>query len=919
MLPSLSLNTNRMLPFTRLSLLLLATLWLTPSSAQDAAPDYPVTGIYSNSSLAEILTDIEQQHPVKFYFRPSDLPDTPTNFTFTQTPLQQVLVQMLADRGLSFLNYRDYAIVIVPQAFIQESFSSDFYVALENSIRGADAQLEGQPDLTVGQVESLESNGQAIIQGQVIDGGTGEPIIGATVFWTDLNQGTATDVDGNFEIQVPSGRHELLIQYVGFDDFAKSVAVMGSGQVNVQLDKAAINLKEVLVRAEAANVNVESAQVGVARLDVKSIKKLPSFLGEVDVIRSLLLQPGISSIGEGAIGFNVRGGEVDQNLLMQDEGILFNASHALGFFSTLNPELISYVTLYKGNLPAQFGGRLASVLDVEMRDGSFQNYKAQGGLGLVASKINLEGPIVKDKSSLLLGFRSSYSDWVLGLIQLPEVKQSSATFYDLNVRYTEKINDKNTLSLSAYSTRDQFSFNEQFGYEYGTLMGQVIYKNIFSDKLFSRLSLIASRYESTQLDLDGNDAQELDNNVTYYKFKELLTYSANNDLELNAGISSILYQVDPGDLRPRGELSQIRARSVEREQGLESALFLNANYNLSPALAISGGLRLGIYNALGPGTFYEYEDPEHPSLINLRDSSTFSGAKIVVTYTSLEPRVSFRYRLNPYASIKGGYSRTAQFINLIANTNTPTPSSQWQLSNQNIRPLRSHNFSVGYFLNSKDNNWEFSTETYVRYIDDLFDFQDFAELTANDFLETQLLTGIGRAYGLELSAKKKEGRWDGYLSYTLSRTEKQVEGINQKNWFPSNFDKPHDLSMVFNFHINRRNTLSFNFIYGTGRPTTAPIASYVESNGLVIPIYSDRNQLRIPDYHRLDLAYTLGKGYNLTKKIKTSWTISLYNLYSRQNAFSVFFTQQPFQAPVANQLSILGNIFPALTFNFETL
>lgn len=913
------MNTTRMRSNSRLFLLVLCTIWQGLSFGQDLTIDYPITGVYSNNTLTEILSDIEQQQPVRFYYRPSDIPNTPGNFTFIQTPLQQVLVQLLADQGLSFLNYRDYAIVIVPQAFIQESFSADFYVALENSIRGADAQIEGQPDLTIGQVESLESNGKAIISGRVLDAATEEPIIGATVFWKGLDVGTATDVDGTFEMEIPSGRHELLIQYVGYDDFTKSVAVMGSGQMDVQLDKAAINLKEVLVRAEAANVNVESAQVGVARLDVKSIKKLPSFLGEIDVIKSLLLQPGISSIGEGAIGFNVRGGEVDQNLLMQDEGLLFNASHALGFFSTLNPELISYVTLYKGNLPAQFGGRLASVLDVEMRDGSFQNYKAQGGLGLVASKVNLEGPIVKDKSSLLVGFRSSYSDWVLSLIRLPEVKQSSATFYDLNIRYTDKINDKNTLSIAAYSTRDQFSFNNQFGYEYGTQMGQLVYKKIFSDKLFSRLSVIASRYESTQLDLDGTDAQELDNNVTYYKVKELLTYSAHNDLELKAGISSILYQVDPGDLRPRGELSQIKVRSVEREQGLESALFLQANYNISPALAVSGGLRLGIYNALGPGTFYEYEDPEQPSLINLKDSSTFAGAKIVATYTSLEPRLSFRYRINPYASIKGGYSRTAQFINLIANTNTPTPSSQWQLSNQHIRPLRSHNLSVGYFLNSTDNNWEFSTETYLRYIDDLYDFQDFAELTANEFLETQLLTGIGRAYGLEFSAKKKQGRWDGYLSYTLSRTEKQIEGINKKNWFPSNFDKPHDLSMVFNFHVNRRNTLSLNFIYGTGRPTTAPVASYVESNGLVIPIYSDRNQLRIPDYHRVDLAYTLGKGYNLTKKIKTSWTISLYNLYSRQNAFSVFFTQQRFQPPVANQLSILGNIFPALTFNFETL
>lgn len=902
----------------RLFTFLLVFLFAGWLSGQEIAT-ITITGNYQNEPLSDILQDIEQKHKIRFYYRPDDLSSNPQTFTFAGTLLPQVMDQLLSGTSLGYLNYRDYAIVLAPLTFINESFSAEFYETMENNISGDNVTDINQPDLVIGQIETLEPNGRAKISGEIVDPNTNESIIGATVFWKDLNTGTVSDENGKFEMEIPGGRHELIIQYVGYDDFIRSTAVLGTGELKVELSKAAINLKEVLVRAESANVNVESAQVGVARLDVKSIKKLPSFLGEIDVVKSLLLQPGISTIGEGAIGFNVRGGEVDQNLLMQDEGILFNASHALGFFSTLNPELISYVTLYKGNIPAQFGGRLASVLDVEMRDGSFKEYRAQGGLGLVSSKVSIEGPVQKDKSSFIVGFRSSYSDWVLGLINLPEVKRSSATFYDLNLRYTHRINEKNTLTLSAYSTRDQFSFNELFGYEYGTQMGQVIYKKIFSDKLFSRLSITASKYESTQLDLDGTDAQALDNNVTYYKIKEHLTYSHSNDLSFDVGISSILYQIDPGELRPVGDLSQITPKSLEREQGLESAIFLNADWTVSPALSFSGGLRLGLYNALGPGTVYEYEDPENPILSQLRDSVRFDGAKIVATYGSIEPRVSFRYRLDASSSIKGGYSRTAQFINLIANTNTPTPSSQWQLSNELIAPLRSHNLSVGYFRNTKDNNWEFSAETYLRFIDKLFDYKDFAELTVNEFLETQLLTGIGRAYGLEFSAKKKQGKWDGYLSYTLSKTEKQIAGINNKDWFPSNFDKPHDLSAVFNLHINRRNTLSVNFVYGTGRPTTAPIASYREVNGLVVPIYSDRNQLRVPDYHRLDLAYTLGKGYNLTKKIKTSWTISLYNLYSRQNAFSVFFTQQPFQPPVANKLAILGNIFPALTFNFETL
>ncbi|MEZ5045118.1 MAG: TonB-dependent receptor [Saprospiraceae bacterium] len=878
-----------------------------------------ITATFQKEPIVSILDQLAQKYPLHFYYKEEDLPDTTYTLFFRDASLNEVMKQLLAGTQLGYFNYRTYNIIIAPQSFIDESFSAAFYATIENNLQDIGQSEEKQPDLIIGDMGTLQPNGKARVIGEILETDTEEPIIGATVYWTDLDVGTATDAEGKFDIEIPSGRHDLIVQYVGYEDYKKSIAVLGDGRLAINLDKAAINLKEVLVRAEAQDVNIESAQIGVDRLDVKSIKKLPSFLGEVDVVKSLLLQPGVSTIGEGAIGFNVRGGEVDQNLLMQDDGMLFNSSHALGFFSTFNPELISYVTLYKGNLPAQFGGRLASVLDVEMRDGSFQQYSVKGGLGLVSSKINLEGPIKKDKASFITGFRSSYSDWVLGLIKVPEVKRSSATFYDFNFRYTHRIDEKNTLTASIYTTKDRFTYNELFGYEYSTMMGQIIYRKIFSDKLFSKLSLTASRYESTQLDLDGTDALELDNDVGYYKLKEQLTYTVSRDLQLDAGISSILYQINPGALRPSGPISQIKAKALEREQGLESALFINANWTLSPAWAVSGGLRVGIYNALGPQTVFQYLDPENPSLDNLLDSTRYNGTKIIATYASIEPRVSFRYRLNPGASIKAGYSRTAQFINLIANTNTPTPSSQWQLSNDYIQPLRSHNFSVGYFQNYNNNNWELSAEIYGRLIDDLFDYQDFADLTVNDFLETELLKGIGRAYGLEVSVKKKQGRINGFFSYTLSKTEKKIEGINNKNWFPSSFDKPHDLSFLLNIQANQRNTLTFNFVYGTGRPTTAPIASYREANGLIVPIYSDRNQLRIPDYHRLDLAYTMGQGYNLTKKFKTSWTVSLYNVYSRQNAFSVFFTQKPFQSPIANKLSILGNIFPALTFNFETI
>lgn len=910
------MSLGRYLQFLKLTILY--SLVATPLAGQGLEA-IKITASFQEESLSDIFNALELDYPAHFYYRAEDLPALDITATFVTTPLPEVLNELLSKYGLEYLLYRDYGVVIFPKNYLAADYTAEFYEALDRQLSTDEAQRDREPDLVIGEFTSLDPSGQALIEGQIVDAQTEEPIIGATIFFTDLDIGTATDVDGFFKVEVPAGTYDVSIEYVGYQEITQSVAVLGDGNIRLTMDKEAVNLEEVLVKAEALDVNIENAQIGVEQLDVKSLNKLPSFLGEVDVVKSLLLQPGVSTIGEGAVGFNVRGGEVDQNLIMQDDGILFSSSHALGFFSSFNPELISFVTLYKGNLPAQFGGRLASVLNVEMRDGSYRDYRLKGGVGLVSTKVSFEGPVIKEKSSFIAGFRSSYSDWVLDLVKLPEIQRSSATFYDFNFRYTHRINEKNTLALSAYSANDRFTYNELFGFDYNTFLGQAIYKKIFSDELFSKLSFSASRYQSTQLDLDGADALELDNNITYYKIREQLTYTPSRELEWNAGISSILYQVEPGAIRPIGNLSQVIPENLEQEQGLESAAFINANWTFSPAFSISGGLRFAAYQFLGPQTVYEYVDPEHPAVENVLNTTRYNSGKVIAAYTSLEPRLSMRYRLGSSASVKAGYSRTAQFINLIANTNTPTPNSLWQLSTDYIKPLRSHNFSIGFFKNFDNNNWETSVETYGRSIDDLFDYRDFADLTVNDQLETELLPGIGRAYGLEMSVRKREGTVNGSLSYTLSRTERQIAGINEGRWFPSNFDKPHDLSAVFNFQPSQRYTFTFNFIYGTGRPTTAPIGSYAELSNVVVPIYSDRNQLRVPDYHRLDLAFTMGQSHKVTKKVKTSWTISLYNIYGRANAFSVFFTQQPFNTPRANKLSILGNIFPALTFNFETI
>ncbi len=870
-------------------------------------------------ALPQVLNQLEAKTQLKFYYRNVDVPEDRYTVSIKDQSLNYILDYVLQNTNLSYDVYDDYAVIIGPKNIIDESYSAEYYKIIEE--KGLESAIDVQPEqmIQVGDISRLSSSGTAKIKGVIRDALNQDPIIGATVFWPDLDIGTSTDIMGEFELELASGRHEMKIEYIGYEDFVKVLAVDGDGEFDVNLQPEAYRLEEVLVKAEAVNVNVESADIGVERLDVQAIKKLPSFMGEADVVKSLLLQPGVSTVGEGAIGFNVRGGQIDQNLVMQDDAFLFNTSHALGFFSTFNPELISFVTLYKGSMPSEFGGRLASVLDVEMRDGSYRKFKVNGGIGPVSTKLAIEGPIVKEKTSFIMGFRSTYSDWILNLIKVPEIKNSSAFFYDINARVTHKFNDKHALTISGYSSADRFSFNEEFGYEYQTQLGQLIFKSIFSDRVFNKFTASVSGYNSDQLDISGTDASVLNTHLQYAKFKNKISFVHSTSLQVDAGISSILYQVMPGDLRPDGRLSQIIPTRLESEKGLESAFFINSSWTVNEKISLNSGLRLSAYHYLGPASVFRYDNEIKPTLETVTGTQQYANNEVISKYGSIEPRLSLRYKLDDDSSVKLGYSRTTQYINLISNTNTPTPGSQWQLSTDYIKPQRANNFSIGYFKNYKDNVWETSIELYARQVDDLFDFKNFAQLAVNEAIETELLKGIGRAYGAEVSIKKRKGTFNGSLSYTMSTSQKQIAGINERNWYPSNFDKPHDLSLIFNIQPNTRNTIVFNFNYSTGRPTTAPIASYKEVNGFVVPVYSNRNQLRIPAYHRLDLAYTLGQSFRKDRKFRTSWTFSIYNLYGRSNPFSVFFTQEPFNRPIANKLAILGSAFPALTINFVSL
>ncbi|MBK8504176.1 MAG: TonB-dependent receptor [Saprospiraceae bacterium] len=866
-------------------------------------------------SLGQFVQFTNQYIPGVIYC-PEELSVLPVAETYQQNmTLGELLDFHLKHHGLGVIFHRNSIAVIVRLEDMVKQYTSDYYQVLEETIEAA--QNNEQREIVIGTIDQINNTGATQISGIVRDQETNEEIIGATLILEDQSIGTATEPDGSYTMTSRSGSYMLVVQYVGYQMQRLPIKVISSGTLDISLERSTVLLDEVVVQAKSQDINVQSTQVGVSRLSTKDIEKLPSFLGEVDIIKGLLLQPGVSTIGEGSQGFNVRGGNVDQNLIMIDEGMIFNASHALGFFSSFNSDIVSEAVLYKGTMPASYGGRLASALDIKVRDGSFERWHAKGGLGLVSSRINIDGPLIPDKTSVLLSVRSTYSNWLLKQINIPEVKASSAYFYDFNFRLAHRFNEKNNLSASAYVTQDQFSFNREFGFDYNTAMAQIQYRKILGLKTLSTTNLVWSRYHSQQDDLDSTDASLYQTGLEYLKIKENINYLG-DQLQANAGLSAILYQVDGNQINPTSAISLIQPEASDAQKGIEWSLYADFDLKLSVRLSLIGGLRYSIFNALGPQNTFTYKDPSKPSIEGLLEPIRIDDA-IVKSYHNLQPRLSMRYNLTANSSLKAGYGRTAQYINQIYNSETPTPTSFWQLSNQYILPQLAHNFSLGYFHNFSDNLWVTSIEGFYRNIDQLFDFRDFADLLVNDHLETELLAGIGRSYGVELSINRQVGVIHGWLNYTYSKSERQVKGINGGNWYVSNFDKPHDLTLITNFQINKRNSLSINFTYGTGRPITVPVNKYLVQNRVVVLNYSDRNAFRVPDYHRLDFSYTLAQGFRKSKKFKTSWTFSIYNLYGRRNAFSVFLEQGSTGGTKIKRLAVLGSAFPSLTFNFELL
>ncbi len=779
-------------------------------------------------------------------------------------------------------------------------------------------------------IASASGQSKNTLSGYLKDLSDGEKLIGATVYVVETKSGASTNAYGFYSITLPAGTYTVEFSYIGYRKKIQQITLSQNIQLDVELSADPQALDEVVVSAEGSeNARVQNIEMSVARLDITTIQKIPAFLGEVDVIKSLQALPGVSTVGEGASGFNVRGGSVGQNLILQDEAPVYNASHMLGFFSTFNPDAVKDAKLYKGAIPARYGGRLASILDVRMKDGNNKKYEATGGIGTIFSRLSLEGPIVKDKGSFIVSGRRSYID-ILARPFVEILRDGGAlNFYDLTTKGNYRINDKNHVYLSGYFGRDNFLFDKDQGFSWGNATTTLRWNHLFSEKLFANVSGIFSNYNyRLQFGDTDRDKFRWTSSISNYIIKPEFSYFINSDNELSFGAEAIYYTFEPANALgvSNGEVTDLR---LAKKYNLETSLYISNSVKFNDSWSVEYGLRYSDFRYFGSGTAYIYGDTTTGKRKPLRETIEYNSGKTIAQYNNLEPRLSVKTSLSERSSVKASYNRMVQYLHLISNTTASNPLDVWTPSSNNIKPEIGDQVTLGYFQ-SVNKTWEFSAEAYLRLTENQIDYIDGASLLINEYLEGELLSGQGRAYGIEFYLQKKTGRFNGWISYTLGRTELKVNGINNGEWYAARYDQTHNLKITGFYDLSKRWSASGNFVLTSGTPTTFPTSYYIVQ-GISIPYNADgsRNNVRLPFYHRMDLSFRLeGRQYskrNGNKRKNTDyWVFSVYNLYARKNPFSIYFSQRderivPGQ-PVGNeatQLSIIGTVIPSVSYNFK--
>ena len=752
-------------------------------------------------------------------------------------------------------------------------------------------------------ISSLNAQSTAILSGSIKDKQTGESLIKAVVRIQELpNAGIISNEYGFYSLTLPSGNYSVMISQVGYETLVQKIKLDSSQSINFYLQTKNV-LKEVVVESSRKNDNLTKAQMGTETINMSSISKVPVIFGEKDLLKTIQLLPGVKSAGEGNSGFFVRGGGADQNLILLDEAPVYNATHLLGFFSTFNSDAIKDATIIKGNSPSQYGGRLSSVLDVKMKEGNNQDYTVNGGIGLISSKVSVEGPLQKNKSSFILSGRRTYADVFLKATE--KFKDNILYFYDLNAKANYQINAKNKVYISGYFGRDELGLGQDFGIDWGNKTGTIRWNKIISNKLFLNTSFIYSDYNYNVKLKNGETNFNINSEIKDVNLKQDYTFYTNNQNTLRFGFNTILHNIRPSTFSG----TVINSVAKTGRNGLENAVYLTNNYRTTSQLTIDYGLRLSMYTLMGGDVYNIYQNGVVSSSIKLNPSSFGK------TYINPEPRITTNYRINDETSIKAGYARNVQHLHLLSNSVASSPSDQWIGNSYNIKPEIADQLSVGYVTKLFKNNFELTAEAYYKHLQNQIDYKDGAEINTVSDVESVLLYGIGRAYGLELLLKKKEGRLTGWIGYTLSKTERRIDGINEGKWYNARQDRTHDISVVGIYDLNERWSISGVFVYNTGDAVTYPTGKY-NVQGQTLYQYAARNENRMPAYHRLDFSATYEK--NKTKRRHGSWNFSLYNVYGRENAFRISFKDDP-NDPTRTQIirTALFKWVPSVTYQFK--
>ena len=916
-------------------LALLALFWGLPClSGHAQQAEKAVSGNFAHVPFDQFAAQLEAQTNVRFYFDPTAVDSLFVTLQVQQQPVRAVLAQALQNTAFHFAIDDENRVFVTSGVAISPALPDDFFQAKAVAASAAltdEAEAAGPVGrsryVSVSEYKVYEigaagsGSGKATLAGHIRQQKSGEPVIGAAIYSEAPNIGATTDQFGYFSLTLPAGRYDLKIRGMGIKNTKRQVVLRADGKLEIEVEEDIITLKEVVIEAEK-DKNVSGMQMGLEKLDIKTMRQVPTAFGETDILRVILTLPGVKSVGEGSTGLNVRGGATDQNLILFNDATIYNPSHLFGFFSAFNPDILQGVELYKSAIPAKYGGRLSSVLDITTREGNKKKFAGSGGIGPLTSRLTLEGPLVKDKSSFILSGRASYSDWILRRLNDSQFKQSTAAFYDITAHVSHEFNEKNSLYATGYFSNDRFRLASDTAYHYTNQNASLKWRHNFNNQLYGVLTGSFSHYDYDVTSTKNPvTASQLTYSVNQTNLRADFSYFPNARHTVDFGASTQLYNIAPGSLLPRTGESLVRPDVLPREQALESALYASDRFDITPRFSVSAGLRYSFFQALGPRAVYQYAPGQSRSEATVTDTVRYASGKVLASYHGPEYRFSTRYSLNDRSSVKASYTRTRQYIHQLSNTAAVSPTDVWKLSDNNIRPQVGDQVSVGYYRNFKSNTIEASVETYYKTLRDFVDYKNGASLILNHHIETDIINAEGKAYGVEVFVKKLTGKLNGWVGYTYSRSLVQVNAatttdvVNGGQYYPSNFDKPHDFTMVGNYRFSRRFSTSVNFTYSTGRPITLPLAKYYLSNSLRV-YYSDRNAYRVPDYYRLDFAVNIEGNHKIKKLAHSSWTVGVYNVTGRHNPYSVYFKSVKGQIK-GYQLSIFGQPIPTVTYNFK--